>query len=141
MSKPTKILYAFIAVCILALVLNAPGMMTGLKHKKAVEAVFHDYSVALVTHDYERAFAHADEGFKSASPIAVFTDQQRELELRFGTLKSMSKGETFVHGKGSPMQWTALVEAICKYEKTDVRFVYEFHYEKSEWRLFGYRRL
>lgn len=104
-------------------------------------AAFDGYSHALVSGDYTRAYQFCGEAFKRSSSFEVFTGKQVELQSRFGRLKAIENKGTYVHGKGSPMEWRAVIEASQLYERGDLRSVCEFHLEDSSWKLFGCKQV
>jgi len=141
MSRSRKIIYGILALVVFALALNAPGILEGQKQKKAVIAAFEEYSHALVSNDYARAFQFCGNEFTRSVPFEVFVDRQRELESSLGKLKATENKGTFVHGKGSPMEWTAIIETRQQYERGDIHLVCELHLEDGGWRLFGCKKV
>ena len=141
MSKTRKFVYGLVAFVILALAVNTPGIMQGRKQKRAVDAAFNVYSRALVSGDYAGAYQLCGDAFRDATSFEAFAGKQRELQSSFGRLKAIENESTYVHGKGSPMQWTAVIDARELYERGDLHSVCEFHLEDAGWKLFGCKRV
>jgi hypothetical protein len=141
MSRSKKILYGVGAFAIIALAINTPGIIQGRKQKKAVDATFDAYSHALVLGDYARGYQLCGEAFQYSTSFEAFAGKQRELQSRFGPLKRMENKGTYVHGKGSPMEWTAVIDTHHLYEKGDLHAVCEFHLEDNGWKLFGCKQV
>jgi hypothetical protein len=141
MKRRTKVLIGIGCFALLAFGMNLPNLIAAHKQRKSAEAAFNEYCTALVAHDYQRAFSLATEAFQRATPYSIFVEKETLLESEYGQLKSMKIGGIYVHGKGSPLRWTALFESIRNYEKGELRLVSEFHFENGRWLLFGYKRL
>lgn len=141
MSRPKKLIYGALAFALLALAANTPGIIQGRKQKRAVDATFEAYSQALVTGDYVGAYQLCGEAFKDSISFEVFVEKQRELQSSYGKLKALERKDTYVHGKGSPMEWTAIIEMNQRYEKGDLHSVCEFHLEDNGWKLFGCKQV
>jgi len=141
MSKSRKIAYSILGFAIFAFAITTPGIIEGRKQKKAVDATFDAYSRALVSGDYANAFQFCGDEFKRSVPFDEFVEKLRELQSGLGRLKAIENEGTFVHGKGSPTEWTAVIEARQLYEKGDRHFVCEFHLENGNWRLFGCKQV
>lgn len=141
MSKSRKIIYGVLAFAVLALALNAPGMIEGRKQRKAVDAAFTAYSNALVAGDYTTAFQFCGDEFKRSVPLDAFTQKQHEVQTGLGKLKAAENKGTFVHGKGSPLEWTAVIETRQLYEKGDLHLVCELHLENGSWKVFGCKQV
>jgi len=120
MSKSRKIVYGILGFAVFALALNTPGIIEGRKQKKAVDATFAAYSNALVAGDYTNAFQFCGDEFKRSVSLEAFVEKQHEAQTSLGKLKAFENKGTFVHGKGSPMEWTAVIEARQLYEKGDL---------------------
>lgn len=141
MSRSTKISYSIVALAILAFAVNIPGIVQGQKQRRDVDAAFDAYAHALVSGDYVRAYQLCGDAFTSSTSFESFVGKQLELHSRFGPLKAVNNKGTYVHGKGSPMGWTAVIEAQQVYEKREIHSVCEFHLENNGWRLFGCKQV
>jgi hypothetical protein len=137
MRKSRKIAYGVLGFAVFALAITAPGIIEGRRQKKAVDSAFEAYSQALVLSDYASAFQLCGEEFKRSLSFEAFVQKQSELQSSFGRLKAVENRGTFVHGKGSPMEWVAVIEARQLYERRDIHVVCEFHLENGTWKLFG----
>jgi hypothetical protein len=141
MSKSNKIIYGVLAFAVLALALNTPGIIEGRKQKKAVDATYAAYSNALVAGDYASAFQFCGDEFKRSVPFEAFTEKQYAIQAGLGKLKAAENKGTFVHGKGSPMEWTAVIETRLLYEKGDLHLVCELHLENGNWKVYGCKQV
>lgn len=128
-------------VAAVAAVFLVPNLLNAGKQKKLVEASFQDYANALMARDYARAYDFTSDEFKKAVPFETYAERRRELETEFGPLKSISQEQTYVHGKGSPMRWIAIIEAHEKYKKTELVSACELHLERGAWRVFGCKQI
>jgi hypothetical protein len=141
MSKSRKIIYSILAFAVFALAVTAPGIIEGRKQKKAVDDTFEAYTRALVSQDFATAFQFCGDDFKRSVAYEAFVEKQRELQSSLGGLKAVENKGTFVHGKGSPMEWAAVIDARQIYERGDVHLVFVFHLDNGSWKLFGYKQV
>jgi hypothetical protein len=115
--------------------------LKGRKQRKAVDLTFDTYSRALVSGDYANAFQFCGDEFKRSVPFEAFVEEQHELQSSLGRLKAVENKGTFVHGKGSPTEWAAVIEARQLYERGDRHSVCVFHLENGSWKLFGCKQV
>lgn len=141
MSKSKKIACGILGLAVFALAVNTPGIIEGRKQKKAVDSAFDAYSRALVSGDYGNAFQLCGDEFKRSTPFEAFVGKQRETQTSLGKLEAIENKGTFVHGKGSPMEWVAVVETRQLYERGDLHLVCELHLENGSWKLFGCKQV
>ena len=140
-SKSRKVFYVFLVFAALAAAIGTPGIVEGYRQKKAVDSAFKAYSEALRSGDYAKAFQFCGEAFKESISYEEFVKQQREATSNLGRLETMDRKGIFVHGKGSPMRWVAVIETLQVYERGNVHLVCEFHLENDSWKLFGCQRI
>jgi len=140
-SKQRKVFYVFLVFAALAAAMGTPGIVEGYRQKKAVDSAFNAYSEALRSGDYAKAFQFCGEAFKESISYETFVKQQREATSNLGRLETMDRKDIFVHGKGSPMRWVAVIETLQVYERGTVHLVCEFHLENGNWKLFGCQRI
>jgi len=141
MSRSRKIIYSLLGFAVFALAISTPGIVEGRKQKRAVDSTFDLYSRALVSGDYTNAYQLCGDAFKREIPFEAFVGKHRELESSFGRLKAIENEGTFVHGKGSPMEWAAVIGMHQLYERGDLHVVCELHLENENWRLFGCKQV
>jgi hypothetical protein len=141
MSTSRKAAYCVLAIAAFALAINAPGLMEGRKQRRAVESTFKAYSSALVQGDYQEAFHLCDDEFQTSVPFGLFVAQQNKLNSILGRLRAIENAGTFVHGRGSPMRWVAVINAHQVYERGQIDFVCEFHLENTVWKLLGCKQV
>lgn len=141
MRKSRIVAYGAFALATLALVVNTPGIIEGKKQERAVDAMFESYSHALVSGDYVSAYNFCGEAFKRSTSVDAFVEKQRELESTMGRLNKVQNEGTYVHGKGSPMEWTAIVKNRQLHQKGDLNSVCELHLENKVWKLFGCKQI
>lgn len=130
-----------LAIAAFALAINAPGLIEGRKQRRSVESTFNAYSHALVQRDYTSAFQLCGDEFQRSLPFESFVERQSELNPTFGRLTAMEQTGIFVHGKGSPMRWVAVIEANQVYERGHLHLVCEFRLESTGWKLFGCKQI
>ena len=141
MTLARKIGYVVLAFAVFALAINTPGIIEGQHKMKAFRLVVALHSHALGSRDYAAAYALGDEAFRNAITLETFSAQQRAFESDLGRLLSVDAQNFYVHGKGSPTRWVALVEEQQRYERGALQFACEFHLENETWRLFGCKKV
>jgi hypothetical protein len=140
-SKSRKLLYGLLAFVVFALAINTPGIIQGRTQKKAADMAFSSYSKALLVGDYAGAYQLCGDGFRRSTSFESFVEEQRESTSSLGRLETIENKGTFVHGRGSPMQWTAVIEARELHEKGDIHLACELHLENGGWKLFGCKQV
>jgi hypothetical protein len=132
-----RILYVAVGLAAVAFAYNIHNLILGRRYKRDFESTFRTYAHAIESRDYIAAYSFGDPAFKAALSPEVFISKQMAFEANLGGLKSVNTGEVYIHGKGSPMQWTAMVAEVRQYDKGQVQFVCEFHLEDGRWQMFG----
>ena len=143
MKKRQVVYRALVLVAVLILIAlfnNFRLQVAAYRQKRVLESTFREYAQDLVSRNYTAAYAYGDRAFKEALDPQAFAAQQQALESRFGVLKSVRESGFDMHGRGSPMEWTAAVAETREYEKREVHITNEFHFENGRWQLFGYER-
>jgi hypothetical protein len=141
LKKRTRIIYAALAFVFIAFIYNFRTQVSTYRQKRDLEKTFRDYSLAIESRDYSKAYAYGDGAFKAAIDPQDFAAQQSAFESRLGPLKSINEGAYDMHGRGSPMQWMARVEEVRHYDRGEVHFACEFRLEEERWQIFGCKQI
>lgn len=141
MSKKRQILFGLAVFIIVAFICNMPGLLSAHRQRVALEATFQQYSNAIVARDYPAAYSYYGSAFKTAITLQDFIAQERSFESKLGRIKSTNVAGFYMHGRGSPMVWTALIREVRRYENGEVHLLCEFHFEDGRWQLFGYKQI
>ena len=129
-------------LCVLiAFAIAGPMIVQGWRQARALPKVFPAYAQALINKDPKSAYAFVSPEFANAMSYAEFIAQQQIIENRCGDLKTVREGYTTVAGHGKPMHWVGQVNATLVFSRGEMKMLYEFHLENSQWRLFGYKEL
>lgn len=102
MKNWKRFAYAAIAFVIAALIYTLPDQVSAHKQKRDLEKTFQEYSRAIESRDYSRAYAFGTEPFKEAISQQAFAAQQGSFESQLGRLKSIREEGFYIHGRGSP---------------------------------------
>jgi hypothetical protein len=137
----SRLLIVIVILTVVAVSILFTNLRTASERKKQAEMVFREYANALVARDYSRAFSLTSEPFREALPFEGYSAKQRELEEQYGSLQDIRFGNTYVHGKGSPMRWIAIIEAHERYQRLELVFACELHFDNNSWRLFGCKQI
>lgn len=143
MKRRSKIvLWAILGVWVVAmLTLLLPMLVTGHREKSAVLQEFSEYAALLVDRHFEQAYQYCGSDFRKAMPYDEFIKLYNNLEDQNGRLKAITRQAYEVHGKGTPMYWSAVIDADFVYDKKTLRFEFVFHKEESRWVVFGFEQL
>lgn len=119
--------------------LVAPMLVRGYYEKNAVLAQFSEYSASLVNRHFDLAYQHCGSEFRKAMSYDQFVKLYGDLERQYGTLKTVTQQGYEVHGTGSPVYWTAVIDADFVYEKKTLRFEFALHKSGNGWVIFGFQ--
>lgn len=140
-TKQRKFTFGVVLILFVVAIATGPGMVRAWREKKVVDRTFAEYSSALVSKDFARAYEHCSNEFRSSTTYDDFIRQQTALRSTLGELKSIKRGKTVVEGRGSSDQWAAVLHAELVFQRGTAEFIYEFHRSDNGWQLFGYKQL
>jgi len=127
-------------IWIAAMAALSPQFVAAHRETKNVLQAFDQYSFALVNQRFDEAYEHCGADFRNALPFDQFVSIQKSLEAQLGHLRSAKRTSYDVRGKGTPISWSAVVDAKILYEKKSLRFKFLFHKEGDRWIIYGYEQ-
>jgi len=140
MTRQTK--YIFLAVvgawvAILA-ILTVTNLIAVGRETKSVEQVFKNYIAELIKGEYDQAYEFCGADFRLQLSKAQFSEQQKQLQSRFGRLVSINQQGIKISGTGDPPVWSAQFRADLNYANGPRRFEFAFRKQAGKWVLYGY---
>lgn len=136
-----KGLAIFIGICVIAIIINAPGMIEAIKKGNEFRKTFSSYKSLIVRGDYANAYELCCQEFHDKISYDYFVKIHTGLESNRGKLIDIEKGGMEVSGKGSPMEWTAVLNTEHVYEQDSCSFRYTFHLIDGQWELFALKQI
>ncbi len=140
MSRKRRTILWIVGAWLFISLAMAPFMLSAWRQKRLFDKTFARYSSALIHKDFVRAYALCGPDFRRSVAFSEFVRQQASLEGAYGELSSIKQGSTVVERQGSPQEWAAVVHAELVYARNAAMFVYEFHLDGAEWKLYGYKQ-
>jgi|SRR5580698_5635390 hypothetical protein len=137
MKRPYQILLVAVGIMIFALIGTLPELIAAWPERKLVSQTFSSYSNALVDQRFEEAYGYQSPEFKDQVSFASFVQYQRDVQAKFGTLRSVQPIGMTVQKWRNPSRWRASITADFQYEKARVRVAFELHREGGRWTIFS----
>ncbi len=117
-----------------------PRFKESYREERNLEQTFDQYTISLVSHHYEEAYAICGNDFHQATPYDKFVSITKSLEDQYGPLKSAKCVGFEMHGRGTPTIWTAVIDANFVYAKQTLKFKFSVNYEGDRWFLYGFEQ-
>lgn len=133
-KKRKRALYVILSL-VAAIAVTAYGLLFVQMH--AASAALRQYTEALVSEDYERAYNLTNPDFKEALSQAQFVEQQTTLKNRLGRLKAVTIGPSETEGNQSG--WSSTVGANFEFDRGSLEFVFVMKKDGSSWGVYSYR--
>jgi hypothetical protein len=138
-TKTKRILLAILGGWLaVILIFTIPSAIALRRETRNAEGAFRQYTDALVQGQFDKAYEVAGPDFRSQVTAAQFSQQQEQLQERFGRLLSVKQQAWKVSSTGQPEFWTARFSADFFYEKSPRRFEFAFRKDGARWVLYGY---
>jgi hypothetical protein len=120
-------------------VLTVPNLVAVGRETRSVEQVFKNYISELIKGEYDKAYEFCGADFRSQLSEAQFSEQQAQLQSRFGRLASINQQGMKVSRTGDPPLWSAQFRADLYYANGPRRFEFAFRKQAGKWVLYGYQ--
>lgn len=139
-TRTKKMLLMIIGLWLAAIAaFTIPNLVAVGKETKSVEHLFSSYTDALMKGDYGGAYEFSGPDFRSLLSAAQFSEQQSQLQSRFGKLLSVKRQGIKVSRTGEPPFWSAQIAADMDYANASRRFEFSFRKHTGKWVLYGYQ--
>lgn len=139
-AKTKTVVLVVIGLWLAALaILTVPNLVAVVKETKSVEQLFSNYTEALMKGDYATAYEFSGADFRSQLSVAQFSEQQNQLQSRFGKLLSVKRQGIRVSRTGDPPFWSAQMSADLNFANGSRRFELAFRKQAGKWVLYGYQ--
>jgi hypothetical protein len=132
-----KILLVLLCVWLFAMLATLPELIAVWPERTAVRQAFSDYADALVHQKFEEAYKYQSPEFQERVSFDSFVQYQRDVQAKFGALKSVKQEGMAVQKWRKPSRWGATILADLQYEKAKVRVTFELHRENGRWTIFS----
>jgi hypothetical protein len=136
-KKRYKVLLALLCLWLFAVLATLPELIAVWSERKIVRQTFSNYADALVNRNFEEAYGYQSPEFRESVSLDSFMRYQRDVEAKFGLLKSVEQEGMTVHKWRKPSRWRATIVADFQYAKAKVRFTFELHREDGPWTIFS----
>jgi hypothetical protein len=136
MKRSHKVLLILAGIWLFAFVATWPELVAVWPQRAVVQKTFTNYSNALLHQDFAEAYGYNGPEFQQQISLDSFLEFQRNMQARFGTLKSVKQRSLEVRKWRRPSRWNATVVADFQYEKSTVRTTFELHRENDRWAIF-----
>lgn len=135
------VLWALAGIWVIAMLALSPRFVSLHRETKAVRGVLGDFAGTLTSHQFETAYQFCGADFRTLTSFEQFVKLLRDLESRYGNLKSIKEAGYHVESQGSPAYWRAVFSADFEYQTRTLRFQLEFHKEAGRWVIFSFRQI
>ena len=136
MKRRYKVLLVLLCVWLFVMIATLPELIAVWPERKPVQQTFSNYAAALVNQRFEEAYGYHSREFQETIPFDSFVQYQREVQAKFGVLKSVEQKGMTVRKWRNPSRWRAIIAADFQYEKAKVRFTFELHRDNGRWTIF-----
>ena len=135
-SRKARWILAFAVLLVFAI--TTPLMIRAWRYKRSFDATLEQYLTEIQKEDYRAAYMQSGEEFRAVTPYERFVRIYQSLTSYNGRLTTTEQGQTMVEGRGDPTMWVGVARVKLRFERATKTLVYEFHYEKGTWKLFGF---
>ena len=137
MRRRYKILLVLGGIWLFAMIATLPELTAVWPERKVVRQTFNSYADALINQKFEEAYGYQSPEFQERVTLASFLHYQRDVQAKYGILKSVQERGMTVRKWRSPSSWRASVSADFQYERAKVRFSFELHRDNGRWTIFS----
>jgi hypothetical protein len=137
MKTRYRVLLALVSVWLFALLATLPELIAVSPERTAVRKTFSNYADALVNQKFDEAYGYQSPEFQETVSFDSFVKYQRDVQAKFGVLKSVKQEGMTVQKRRSPSRWKASIVSDFQYENAKVRFRFELHRENDRWTIFS----
>lgn len=127
-------------ICILVIV-SSPLAIQSRLETSGLLGDFSEFANSVVTHNYDQAYRMGGSDFREALTHDEFVAEQKDLEEKYGRIKTITRQTYDVKGSGTPTFWRGDIEADFVYERESIRVEIVFHQENGRWVIFGMKQL
>lgn len=114
-----------------------PELIAIWPERAIVQQTFSTYADALVNQKFEEAYGYQSPEFQERITLASFVQYERDVQAKFGVLKSVRQEGMTVRKWRNPSRWRASIIADFQYEKAKMRFTFELHRDNGRWTIFS----
>jgi hypothetical protein len=140
-SKTSKIVKIVALGILLIFVITSPLLIRGYRQMRAFNLAFSRYTDAITQSAYQSAYDMSDPRFKTVTPYLEFENIHQSMLSRYGNIRSAKRGRTRIEGKGDPMDWYAVADAVLQFDRGAMKIRYSFHIADGSWKLYGFEEL
>jgi len=137
MKRRYKILLVIVCVWLFAMIATLPELIAVWPERRVVRQTFSSYADALVNQKFEEAYGYQSPDFQERVTFDSFVQYQRDVQAKFGALRSVQQEGMTVQKWRSPSRWRASIVADFQYEKAKVRFTFELNRDNGRWTIFS----
>jgi hypothetical protein len=137
MKTRYKILLVLGGIWLFAMIATLPELAAVWPERKVVRQTFNSYAEALINQKFEEAYGYQSQEFQERVTLASFLQYQRDVQAKYGLLKSVQQEGMSVQKWRNPSRWRASIKADFQYEKAKVRFNFEMHRDNGRWTIFS----
>jgi hypothetical protein len=137
MKRRYKILLVLGGIWLFAMIATLPELTAVWPERKVVRQTFNNYAEALINQKFEEAYRYQSQEFQERVTLASFLQYQRDVQAKYGLLKSVQQEGMSVQKWRNPSRWRASIKADFQYEKAKVRFNFEMHRDNGRWTIFS----
>jgi hypothetical protein len=124
-------------VWLFAMIATLPELIEVWPERKVVQQTFSTYAEALVNQRFEEAYGYQSREFQETISFDSFVQYQRDVQAKFGVLKSVTQRGMTVRKLRTPSRWRATIVADFQYERARTSFTFELHRENDRWKVFS----
>jgi len=137
MKTRYKVLLVLACVWLFAMLATLPELIAVWPERAVVRQTFSNYADALVNQKFEEAYRYGSPEFQERISLDSFLGYQREVQAKFGVLRSVKQRGMTVQKSRNPDRWRALIVADFQYAKAQARFTFELHRDNGRWTIFS----
>jgi len=136
-----KGLAIFLGLFVIAGIFFGPDIIEAIKKNSQFNKTFSVYTSLLVSGDYANAYKISCPEFQEKISYDSYVEIHSLLESNRGKLIDIEKGRQEVSGKGTPRNWTAVLNTNHIYVQDPCSFRYTFHLIEGKWKLFAMKQI
>jgi hypothetical protein len=137
MKTRYRVLLVLACVWLFAMLATLPELIAVWPERAVVRRTFSNYSDALVNQKFEEAYRYDSPEFQERISLDHFVQYQRDIQAKFGVLRSVKQRGMSVQKWRNPSRWKASIVADFEYAKAKVKFTFELHRAEGRWTIFS----